>query len=56
MASSSWTQRTGVGRPLIAVAGDMLGHSIGVTRDNRWITYTETATEGDIWIATIGRR
>jgi Tol biopolymer transport system component len=44
---------TGAGRPLVAVAGDMVGRSVGVSRDNRWITYTETATEGDIWIATL---
>jgi hypothetical protein len=23
------------------------------SRDNQWITYTETATEGDVWVATI---
>jgi Tol biopolymer transport system component len=44
---------TGAGHPLFAVGGDILGRSVGVSRDNRWITYTETATEGDIWIATI---
>ena len=31
----------------------MAGCSVGISRDNRWITYTETATEGDIWIATM---
>jgi hypothetical protein len=31
----------------------MVGRTVGVSRDNRWITYTETATEGDIWIAAI---
>jgi hypothetical protein len=31
----------------------MVSHSVGVSRDNRWITCTETATEGDIWVATI---
>jgi eukaryotic-like serine/threonine-protein kinase len=44
---------TGAGRRLVAVGGEMVGHSVGVSRDNRWITYTETATEGDIWVATI---
>jgi Tol biopolymer transport system component len=44
---------TGVGRLLLVVGGDMIGRTVGVSRDNRWITYTETATEGDIWIATI---
>jgi Tol biopolymer transport system component/tRNA A-37 threonylcarbamoyl transferase component Bud32 len=43
---------TGVGRSLFAVGGDIIGHTIGISRDNRWITYTETATEGDVWIAT----
>jgi WD40 repeat protein len=37
-------------RPLIPVAGYMTGESVGVSKDNRWITYTETATEGDIWL------
>lgn len=34
----------------------MVGRSVGVSRDNRWITYTETATEGDLWIATIKKQ
>ncbi len=44
---------TGAGRRLIAVGGEMVGRSVGLSGDNRWITYTETATEGDIWLATI---
>ena len=32
---------------------DMIGHTVGVSRDNRWITYTETATEGDLWMVTL---
>jgi hypothetical protein len=44
---------TGAGRLLLVVGGDMVGRTVGVSRDNRWITYTETATEGDIWIAAI---
>ena len=44
---------TGVARLLVPVGGDMIGHTVGVSRDNRWITYTETATEGDIWMATL---
>jgi hypothetical protein len=44
---------TGEGHPLFAVGGDIFGRSVGVSRDNRWITYTETATEGDIWVATV---
>ena len=31
----------------------MVGRSVGVSHDNKWITYTETATEGDVWIATL---
>jgi Tol biopolymer transport system component len=46
---------TGAGRMLVTVAGDMIGHSVGLSRDNRWITYTETATEGDIWIGSVAR-
>jgi len=26
-----------------------------ISRDNKWISYTETATEGDIWIATLDK-
>ena len=47
---------TGAGRQLFVVGGDMVGRSVGVSRDNKWITYTETATEGDVWIATIDKR
>ena len=31
----------------------MIGRSVGVSRDDRWITYTETATEGDIWLMNL---
>jgi hypothetical protein len=44
---------TGASRMLLPVGGNMVGKSVGVSRDNRWITYTEAATEGDVWIATI---
>ena len=44
---------TGTGRLLVPVGGYMIGKSVGVSADNRWITYTDTATEGDVWIATI---
>jgi len=40
-------------RPLVSVGGFLGGRSVGVTRDDKWITYTETGTEGDIWIATL---
>ena len=36
---------TGAVRPLLAVGGQIIGKSVGVSRDNRWITYTETGTE-----------
>jgi Tol biopolymer transport system component len=44
---------TGVGHMLLPVGGVMVGESVGVSKDGRWITYTETATEGDVWIATV---
>ena len=44
---------TGATRRLLAVRGYAVGRSVGVSRDNRWVTYTETGTEGDIWIATL---
>jgi Tol biopolymer transport system component len=40
-------------RPLVSVGGFCAGRSVGLTRDDKWITYTETGTEGDIWIATL---
>jgi Tol biopolymer transport system component len=43
----------GAGRLLVRVGGYMIGKSVGVSADTRWITYTDTATEGDVWIATI---
>jgi dipeptidyl aminopeptidase/acylaminoacyl peptidase len=44
---------TGARRELVSVGGMMLGKSVGVSHDNRWISYTETATEGDIWMGTL---
>ena len=44
---------TGNGRLLVPIGGYMIGESVGVSADNRWITYTDTATEGDVWIANI---
>jgi Tol biopolymer transport system component len=44
---------TGAGHLLFPVGGEVVGHSFGLSHDNRWITYTETATEGDIWVATL---
>jgi WD40 repeat protein len=42
---------TGKTKPIVSVGGYAIGISFGISRDNRWITYTETGTEGDIWIA-----
>jgi dipeptidyl aminopeptidase/acylaminoacyl peptidase len=39
-------------RPLLDLRGQATGKSIGLSRDNRWITFTETAGEGDIWLAS----
>ena len=47
---------TGNGRMLSFVGGNITGRSVGVSPDNRWITYTETANEGDVWVATITNR
>jgi Tol biopolymer transport system component len=38
---------------LFSIGGYGIGLSLGITQDNRWITYTETATEGDIWVADL---
>jgi Tol biopolymer transport system component len=40
-------------RPLISVGGYWIGISVGISRDDRSITYTETATEGDVWLAEL---
>lgn len=45
--------RTKKARLLIPVGGYFLGASVGLSRDNRQITYTETGTQGDIWIAEL---
>ena len=47
---------TGAKRPLLAVRGYAVGKSMGVARDGRWLTYTETGTEGDIWLATVNQK
>jgi eukaryotic-like serine/threonine-protein kinase len=44
---------TGASTKLLRVRGYLIGRSMGVSKDNRWITYTETGTEGDIWIAAL---
>jgi Tol biopolymer transport system component len=40
-------------RRLISVTGQFVGKSVGVTRDQRWITFSETAAEGNIWLASL---
>jgi len=40
---------------LVAVTGHFVGTSVGVTRDQRWITFVETASEGNISLATFRR-
>ena len=45
--------QTGAFRELVTVGGAMVGRSVGVSHDNKSITYTETATEGDVWVATL---
>ncbi len=43
----------GTRRLLIDVGGYSTGRSLGLSRDSTWITYTETGTEGDIWVARL---
>jgi Tol biopolymer transport system component len=45
--------RTRARKLVVTVGGYSVGRSVGVTTDGRWITYTETATEGEIWLATM---
>jgi hypothetical protein len=40
-------------KPLVEVGGTYIGKSIGVSRDDRFITFTETGTEGDVWLAQL---
>jgi len=42
---------TGRSKPLVSVRGYLTGRSLSVSEDNTWFSYTETATEGDIWVA-----
>jgi hypothetical protein len=44
---------TGQARPLVDVRGYWIGLSVRISRDDRWITYTETGAEGDIWLADL---
>ncbi len=47
------TAATGAARPLVSVRGYSIGRSLSVARDDTWFSYTETATEGDIWVAVL---
>ncbi len=38
---------------LIDIGGYYVGRSVGLSGGGRWITYTETGTAGDIWLATL---
>jgi eukaryotic-like serine/threonine-protein kinase len=50
----SWLDAdTGEGRVLVPVEGLTVGVGAGVSRDNHWLLYTETASEGDIWTGTL---
>ena len=44
---------TGDGQLVVPVEGLAVGVGTGVSRDNRWLLYTETASEGDIWTGTL---
>ena len=44
---------TGVVKRLTSVRGYMVGRSLSVGPNDEFYTYTETGTEGDIWIAKI---
>jgi eukaryotic-like serine/threonine-protein kinase len=46
---------TGARKMLTRVRGYMVGKSLSVSADNTWYSYTETGTEGDIWMARIKR-
>lgn len=41
---------------LYPVGGYFIARSMGVTSDNRNITFTETATEGDIWLVEFDKK
>jgi hypothetical protein len=38
---------------LLAVRGQWVGGSTSISRDDRWISYSETGSEGDIWLAEL---
>jgi hypothetical protein len=40
-------------KPLVEVGGYFIGQTLRVSRDERFLTWTETATEGDIWMVSL---
>ena len=44
---------TGAVKALVTVRGYVIGHSLSVARDNTWFSYTDTGTEGDVWVAKL---
>jgi WD40 repeat protein len=44
---------TGRSQLLLAVRGQWVGGSTFISRDDRWISYSETGSEGDIWLAEL---
>jgi len=44
---------TGRSEPLVAVRGQSVGASMSLSRDDRSITYSETGSEGHIWMAEL---
>ncbi len=38
---------------IVTVGGYWAGLSVGISRDDRIVTWTETATEGDVWMAEL---
>jgi Tol biopolymer transport system component len=47
---------TGAVKPLVSVRGYSIGRCLSLARDNTWFSYTETGTEGDIWVAVFKKQ
>jgi dipeptidyl aminopeptidase/acylaminoacyl peptidase len=41
---------TGEGHMLVTMGGRMEGRNVGVSRDGRFVTFSETGSEGDVWV------
>ncbi|MFI5185031.1 MAG: hypothetical protein ACHQNV_11565, partial [Vicinamibacteria bacterium] len=50
---SLFDTRSQKSKRLLSVGGYASGKSVGASKDDRWITFTETAAEGDIWLANL---